>query len=457
MPKVLDEALTHRFINGVDVPGVYADGNGLALKVDKNGNKRWIQRLTVGGKPTTLGLGSFPDVQLAEARKTAAGNKLDAQAGRLETRSYKIPAPTFAQAADAVIEMRSPTWSGAYTAKNRLRRLQMYVYPTFGDVPVDQITTADVLAVLTPIWTAKPETARALRNQMQMTFDFAVAQGHRPDNPAGKYLLQLLPRTGHMSGHHEALPLEDVPLVLRRVMTREKTSASVRLSFQFLCLTAVRSGEVRGMRWSEVDWEQLTWVIPAERMKMREPHRVPLSRQALDILHRQWTPTHGEYVFPSPYGDRPVAKSSWLRLITRLGYDAVPHGFRSSFRDWAAETEADWTAAEKCLAHSVGNAVVRAYLRSDLFAIRRDLMQQWADFCIPPEDAPVETEDGAGDGIGEEPAEDLNGGGPERGGFEWDLPGGFEPLPLPEPEPKLIARQEPTVVVQGDQPVAVTV
>ena len=451
MPKVLDEALTHRFINGIDTPGVYADGNGLALKVDKNGNKRWIQRLVVGGRATTLGLGSYPDVQLAEARKTAAGQKLDAQAGRLETRSYKPPPPTFAKAAAELMEMRRPTWSNERTAENWLRRLQLHAYPTIGDVPVDQITIADVLGILTPIWAAKPETASKLRQHMQMAFDLAIAQGHRPDNPAGNHLLRLLPNTGHMVKHHEAMPLDELPVVLRRVLTCD-SNTSTRFGFQFLCLTAVRSGEVRGMRWSEVDWEQLTWVIPAERMKSREPHRVPLSRQAVDVLHQQWEPDHGEYVFPSPRGDRPISPTGWWQMMSRMGLSAVPHGLRSSFRDWAAENSADWTAAEMCLAHAVGNAVVRSYLRSDLFAIRRSLMQEWADFCIPPEDTPVqETEDGAGAGGVEDPGEnereaveeDAGGAGgldlaePERDGFEWDLPGGFEPLPLPLPLPEL--------------------
>ncbi len=468
MPKVLDEALTHRFINGIDTPGVYADGNGLALKVDKNGNRRWIQRLTVGGKATTLGLGSFPDVQLAEARKVAAGQKLDAQAGRLETRSYKPPPPTFAKLAEDLIAMRSPTWSNERTAENWLRRFQLHVYPTIGDVPVDQITIADVMRILTPVWTVKPETASKLRNQMQMVFDFAVAQGHRPDNPAGKHLLRLLPNTGHMARHHEAMPLHELPGVLRRVLT-SSSGASARLGFRFLCLAAVRTGEVIGMRWSEVDWEQLTWVIPAERMKSREPHRVPLSRQLLDILHQQWEsgavePGSQAYVFPMVHGDGPLSPSTWVKMMNRMGLSAVPHGLRSSFRDWAAETGADWTAAEKCLAHAVGNAVVRSYLRSDLFAMRRGMMQEWADFCIPPEDALVqESGDGAGAGgveepgehIGEDPGEDEDGAGgldlaePERDGFEWDLPGGFEPLPLPlpEPEPKPAAGREPTVVV----------
>ena len=444
MPKVLDEALTYRFINSVDTPGVYADGNGLALKVDKNGNRRWIQRLTVNGKATTLGLGSFPDVQLAEARKTAAGNKLDAQAGRLETRSYKIPPPTFAKAAEALIEMRSPTWSNERTAGNWAAAFQQHAYPAIGDVPVDQITVADVLGILTPIWTAKPPTARGLRQRMEMVLDLAIAQGHRQDNPAGRHLLRLLPSTAHMAGHHEALPLEDVPGVLRRVLD-DSGGTSARLGFQFLCLTAMRTSEVRKMRWSEVDWEQETWSIPAERMKSKEPHCVPLSRQARDILQQQWEsaavePGSQAYVFPATRGHGPSGCGVWRKLTARLGLSAVPHGLRSSFRDWAAETGADWTAAEKCLAHAVGNAVVRAYLRSDLFAIRRELMQQWADFCIPPEAVLVETGEGA-DG----PVEYLNGDGPGRTGFEWDLPDGFEPVPVSVEVP----------VSRGDQPVIV--
>ena len=168
--------------------------------MDRNGNRRWIQRLTVGGKATTLGLGSFPDVQLAEARKVAANQKLQAQAGSAWIPgATSCPPPTFAKVAEDLMEMRSPTWSNERTAEIWLSRFQMYVYPTIGDVPVDQITIADVLGVLTPVWTVKPETASQVSvNQMQMAFDLAIAQGHRPDNPAGKHLLRLLPRTGHM-------------------------------------------------------------------------------------------------------------------------------------------------------------------------------------------------------------------------------------------------------------------
>ena len=395
MPAVKTNALSAVQVKKLTAPGFYADGLGLTLKIDGNGNKRWFQRVSINGKRHNLGLGSYPTVGLADARTVAQENHRAIQSGRdilAEKKQAKedakqdtapvVPAiPTFADVAATVIEVRRPTWSNPKHAAQWTATLDTYAFPFLGDKPVDEITTADTLAVLAPIWTQKPETASRVRQRMETVFDWAVNNGWRQDNPAGRSLLKSLPNTKKLKEHHRALPYADVPAALRKI--RLSTAYPLtKLSFEFLALTATRSGEVRHADWSEVDWESATWIVPAHRMKAGKEHRVPLSDKALGILRDAWELTGGEgLVFPAPRSGNALTDMTFTALLRRLKVDAVPHGFRSSFRDWAAECSgAAWAACESALAHNVGNGVEQAYMRSDLFEQRRALMQQWADY-----------------------------------------------------------------------------
>ena len=381
MPKTLERALNAQTLPKLTESGTYADGNGLALKIDARGNKRWLWRGQVNGRAAMRGLGSYPTVSLKDARKAATELKEDAREGRLEVQGSPAPVPTFAQATAAVVKMRRPTWKNDKHAAQWRNTLATYAAPRLGDVPVDTITTAQVLAVLEPIWTDKTETATRLRQRMETVFDWCIGHGYRQDNPAGRHVLRILPSTKRLKAHHRALPYADVPGVLRMVR-RSNARPLMRLCFEFLVLTASRSGEVRGADWSEIDWDDCLWTIPAERMKTGREHRVPLSDRAMEILRDAWALSGPDgCIFPGPRSGAPISDMGLTQLLRREKIDAVPHGFRSSFRNWAAEKSgASWAVCEASLAHSIGSSTEQAYMRSDLLASRRELMQAWADY-----------------------------------------------------------------------------
>ena len=381
-------ALAARALNR---PGRHGDGDGLYLHVAPSGSKSWVQRIVVDGRRRDIGLGPYPTVSLARARAIAHDNRTAVAEGRdpvaekreaRETARRPAPSiPTFAEAAAKVIELRRPTWSNAKHAAQWRSTLQTYAFPLIGNKVVDAITAADVLEALTPIWTTKPETASRVRQRMETVMDWAVAQGYRLDNPAGRSLLKVLPKTQRLKEHHRALPYAQVPGAVERV--RESTAdAPTKLAFEFLVLTAGRSGEVRAAEWGEIDWEADAWEIPAVRMKARRPHRVPLSGRAIEILREASRFGDGrDLVFPAARSGRAESAMTFTALLRRLGIPAVPHGFRSSFRDWVIEqTSTPWAVAEAALAHNVGNSTEAAYMRSDLFDQRRALMDAWADY-----------------------------------------------------------------------------
>ena len=392
--KVQQQALSAVFVRTVAKPGMYADGNGLNLKVVSSGARRWVQRVTIGGKRHNIGLGGYPAVSLSEARELAAENQRLIRQSRnplAEKRQaveelHRAAIPTFAQAAEQVIEMRRPTWTNAKHASQWTNTLRTYAYPVIGRKPVPEITTGEVLAILTPIWTAKPETASRVRQRLETVFDWAIFQGWRMDNPAGKGILRVLPRTSRLKGHHTALPYRDVPQALLRV--RESTADLVtRLSFELLVLTAARSNEVRLARWLEVDWEDATWTVPEERMKARRIHRVPLSGRCLELLAqaKELVGQEGGLVFPSGKNGKPLSDMVYTAMLRRLEIPAVAHGFRTSFKQWCLETkgaDATWLPSEAALAHNLGNSTQEAYIQhTDLLEVRRPLMEDWAGFC----------------------------------------------------------------------------
>ncbi|MDE0450246.1 MAG: site-specific integrase [Gammaproteobacteria bacterium] len=381
--------LSATFVKTVNVPGRYGDGRGglgLSLLVRPGRRSRvakcWTQSVRIGGKPTSLGLGRYPVVTLALARQKALENAQAIAEGRDPRRRSGHSAPTFAEAADKVMSIHAGNWKpGGRTEDSWRATLRDYILPRLGDMPVDVVTGKDVMAVLQPIWTAKRETAKRVRARIGAVMKWAVAQGHRTDNPAGDALAAALPNNAVRRQHHKALPHAEVGAAVRKVRGSDAYPGAV-FAFELLVLTATRSGEIRSAVWDDIDLESAVWTIPAERMKAGLAHRVPLSDRALAVLDqaREELPHGSGTVFPSPTGC--VQRNRALATLVReLGIDAVPHGFRSSFRDWAAEcTDTPREVCELALAHVNRDRVEAAYRRSDLFERRRALMQQWADY-----------------------------------------------------------------------------
>ena len=378
-------------VKTISEPGQFSDGNGLTLRVEPSGSKHWFQRVTIHGKRRNIGLGGYPAITLANAREMAVANLLAIKQGKdpLAEKHLAVEekkrafAPTFAEAARQVIELRRPTWSNKKHAQQWASTLATYAFPFIGSKQVEEITSGDILNVLTPIWTQKPETASRVRQRIETVFDWVVAQGWRLDNPAGRAVIRALPSHSRVKNHFEALHYSQVPAALAKVR-QSSSDLTTRLSMEFLVLTAARSSEVRLARWSEIDLTTRTWTISAERMKARREHRVPLSRRAREILLeiQEQGEQRGELIFPGGR-QKPLSNMTHIHMLRRLEIPAVPHGFRSSFRDWVIErTDTPWVVGEAALAHNLGNSTEMAYARTDLFDKRRQLMEAWDSFLI---------------------------------------------------------------------------
>lgn len=372
--------VTAAFVRTVKEPGIYCDEHGLVLRVKPSGYKQWIQRLFIHGRRRELGLGPVRLVTLAEAREAALANRKLARAGGDPIAAKGRGIPIFEEASAKVIEIHRPNWKNAKHAAQWTATLRDYVFPRIGRKRVDLVTAADVMAVLLPIWNDKHETARRVRQRIGAVMKWAVAQGYRQDNPAGEAIGAALPKNGGIQRHQRALPHGEVAGAIQAVRQSDAT-ASVKLAFEFLVHTACRSGEVRLARWDEVNLEDGEWTIPAERMKSKRDHRVPLSARAQEILEAARDQTVlSDLIFSSPSG-RALSDSTLSKLLRKLGVQAVPHGFRSSFRDWAAEcTDAPHAVMEAALSHVVRNKAEAAYARSDLFERRRGLMNDWSSY-----------------------------------------------------------------------------
>jgi len=342
--------------------------------------KSWAQRIQVDGRARNLGLGVWPHVSLAEARQKCVLNLVARSRGELVT-GRKRTVPTFGEAAERVLAIHATGWKhGGRSEMDWRWTLDNYAMPKLGPRPVDRISTAEVMAVLVPIWNEKRVTARKVRQRIGAVMRWAVAQGYREDNPAGDAIGAALPKQGVRPRHLAALPYGEVAGAIATVRGSGADPAVV-LAFDFLVLTAGRSAEVRGARWDELDLEGREWRIPAKRMKTGREHRVPLSSRALAVLgEAKALGRRSGLVFPSPAGRR-HSRAALSNLARQLGIGAVPHGFRSSFRDWAAEcTDAPREVCELALAHVNTNATEAAYRRTDLFERRRELMEAWALF-----------------------------------------------------------------------------
>ena len=376
-----DKALSAAFVRSAR-PGRHADGNGLYLFVHPSGTRSWIQRLLVRGRRREIGLGSLALVPLAEAREKALANrKLARQGGDpLAEKRRSQGIPTFAEAASRVLEQKRAGWRNRKHAREWLSSLRRLAFPRIGKVPVSEVTSADVLEILTPIWHQQAPTARRVRLRLQAVLEWAVAMEFRIDNPCDRIGPVLGPQQD-VTEHMQALPHREAAAVIRTVRASTALPAA-KLAFEFLVLTAARWGEVRWAEWAEIDRSGRVWTVPAGRAKTNRRHRVPLCGRALEILEA--AQALGEGAGPLVFthgGGRPLHDSQLRRLLRELAVAAVPHGFRSSFRDWAGEeTDHPREVIEAALAHVVRNRVEAAYARSDLFERRRTLMDDWARY-----------------------------------------------------------------------------
>ena len=376
-----EKALSAAFVRTAP-PGRHADGNGLYLFVQPAGTRSWIQRLVIRGRRRELGLGAAALVSLAEARELALANRKLARMGGdpLADKRRVQGVPTFAEAARRVVEQKQGGWRGRWHAQNWLRSLERYAFPRIGERPVSEVNSADVLEILTPIWHVKAETARAVRQRIRAMLEWAVAMELRADNPCDRVLPVLGPQSDIVQ-HRRALPHKDVAGAIETVRASTSVAPAIKLAFEFLVLTAARSGEVRLATWDEIDTTGRVWTVPAMRMKAKREHRVPLCWRAAEILEAARTLGDGKsLVFPMRSG-KPMSATTLQKMLQYHRIAAVAHGFRSSFRDWAAEeTDHPREVIEAALAHVIQNKVEAAYARSDLFERRRRLMDDWATY-----------------------------------------------------------------------------
>lgn len=376
------------------------DGSGLYLSITKAGSASWLFRYMVAGKAHTVGLGGYPKVSLKIARvkaqevRDSLANGIDPALAKKEAaRQQKIAkskAKTFDTCVVEYIELQRPSWNNAKHAQQWTNTLTTYASPVVGKMPIGHIDTDDVLKILKPIWTTKPETASRLRGRIESVLGWATVHGWRTGlNPARfkDHLEHLLPkRLSTVQKHHAAMPYAEIPAFIKRLETQD---GMARHALEFLILCASRTGEVTGAVWSEFDFEKRLWTIPATRMKAKVEHRIPLSDRALEILRTIKPFSTGEYVFNSDKRDKPMSSMTMNMLLRRMEVSGITvHGFRSSFRDWVGEkTDYPFHVAEQALAHSLPNAVQVAYLRSDFVEKRTEMMRDWASFVatVPAE------------------------------------------------------------------------
>ncbi len=363
--------------------GFYCDGNGLYLRVDSSGARRWVLRTIIKGKRCDLGLGGLSLISLAEAREEAVRLRKIARIKGgdplAERRQERRIVPTFEEAAREVHRGLIPTFRNIKHQAQWITTLETYAFPTFGTHTVDGIESGDVLTALSPIWTEKPETARRVKQRIRTVFDWCIAKNYRLDNPTTS-ITKALPKHTDQQEHHAALPYAQLPEFLTTLRECDAGPA-VKLAFEFLILTVTRTSETLLAQWSEIDLEADAWIVPAVRMKAKVEHRIPLSSRCLEILRAaKEISDGGAYVFPGRL-HRPLSNMAFeMTLRDRMDRsDITAHGFRSSFRDWAEEkTSFPNSVIEAALAHTVKNKVEAAYLRTKLFDQRRPLMEKWA-------------------------------------------------------------------------------
>jgi integrase len=390
-------------VKRIDARGQHADGGGLYLQVSKFDTKAWIFKFTLNGRPRQMGLGPIHTVSLAEARQEAESCRKLVREGidPIERRKAEkarrglenAKSMTFKECAQGYLRAHDAAWSNLKHTAQWRNTLTMYVYPVFGDRLVQDIDTNLVMKVLDPIWTEKTETASRVRQRIEATLDWAAARGYRSgENPARwkGHLRNLLPLKTKVRKvkHHKALPYTEIGTFMADLRARDAIAAR---GLEFMILTATRTGEVIGATWDEIDLDNKIWTIAADRMKAGKEHRVPLSEDAASVLESMKAFRRSKFLFPGNKKDRPLSNMAFLKLLQRMEQDVTGHGFRSTFRDWAAErTNHPREVAEMALAHTISDAVEAAYRRGDLFEKRRRLMEDWARTCAvsePPDES----------------------------------------------------------------------
>ena len=399
------KTLKAEFVDKVDEPGRYSDGpgrNGLSLLVRMRAtglSKSWQQQWRVQGRLRSFGLGTYPTIKLASARRQAADNvaqlrvafpskrltgvdRLIAESAEGGAPAVNPLAPTFAETAQQALEYGEKKWRGSRTAIQRQRLLDTYVNPVMGDIPIDQVTSDTVMESLTPIWHDKAPTARKVWQAVRATFNYAIGRRFVIDDPLPNAKIGLGEQSA-VTRHHEAIPHKRMGEVWRYL--REQKPSNIVSVLEFIVLTGVRREEARMARWVEIDMAEAVWTIPALRMKGGREHRVPLSNAALDVLRRarqlaqDGAPARWDYVFLNG-GGRPVGKESALKLLKRQFPGVTVHGFRSSFDNWASEKGFRPEIINHALAHLEGSATVRSYRHTTYFDARREMMDAWAGF-----------------------------------------------------------------------------
>lgn len=394
MPRVAPQR-SALAIQRLSRPGRYAVGGvaGLSMAVSPSGAKSWVLRVMAGGRRREFGLGGYPSVTLEQARHKARearehlSNGIDpAQERRAAADALRVADAkriTFRTAAQDFLKRKRPEFRNPKHAKQWATTLETYAYPVMGNLPVNMIELAHVKRTLDPLWGVKTETAKRLRGRIESVIAYATASGYRSgDNPARwrGNLDAVMPKPSKITTvkHHRALPVSDLPAFMRDLRARDGMAPR---ALEFAILTAARSGEVRGAVWSEIDFSSNTWTVPAGRMKALKEHIVPLTPSAIDLLKNVPRMASTELVFPASKGVK-LSDMALSAVTRRMGVDAVPHGFRSTFRDWAAErTNYPREVAEMALAHTIENKVEAAYRRGSLLDKRRKLMNEWDKFC----------------------------------------------------------------------------
>lgn len=391
--------LTALQIEKAKKPGRIADGGGLYLQVTVGSDDRirrsWLVRYRLNGKTREMGLGPLEIMDLGDARDAAkqarkrAGQQIDPiearESERAQAAQASAPKLTFKQAAEKFIDTHESGWSNPKHRQQWRNTLDTYAYPAFGSKPITEVTRADIIGVLDPIWKEKTETASRVMNRCVRVLEWSVARGYRTGEEVAawpKLIQRALPPRSKIQKveHHPALPYADMKHFMAQLSERSTTTAR---ALEFLILTASRTTETLQARWTEIDLKAAVWTVPGERMKNRRPHRVPLSKKAVSILKDVKRLRSKEWVFPGLRGH--LSETSLLTVLEGMGRDDITvHGFRSTFRDWAAErTSFPREVAEKALAHVVKDKAEAAYQRGDMLDKRRVMMEDWAKFCSP--------------------------------------------------------------------------